>query len=34
MASDHHVEISPSLLAADFANLGLQVQEAAEAGAD
>ncbi len=34
MASDHHVEISPSLLAADFANLGRQVQEAAEAGAD
>ena len=34
MASDRHVQISPSLLAADFANLGRQVQEAAEAGAD
>ncbi len=34
MASDHHVQLSPSLLAADFANLGRQVQEAAEAGAD
>ena len=34
MVSDGHVQISPSLLAADFANLGRQVQEAAEAGAD
>ena len=34
MASDRHVQISPSLLAADFANLGRQVQEAAEAGVD
>ena len=34
MGSDQHVQISPSLLAADFANLGRQVQEAAEAGAD
>ncbi len=34
MASDRHVQISPSLLAADFANLGRQVQEAAKAGAD
>ena len=34
MAFDLHVQISPSLLAADFANLGRQVQEAAEAGAD
>ena len=34
MAPDAHVQISPSLLAADFANLGRQVQEAAEAGAD
>ena len=32
MASDRYVQISPSLLAADFANLGRQVQEAGEAG--
>ena len=34
MASEAQVEISPSLLAADFAKLGEQVREAAEAGAD
>ena len=34
MLDDHHIEISPSLLSADFAYLGRQVEEAAEAGAD
>ena len=34
MASDSHVLIAPSVLAADFARLGLQVKDATEAGAD
>ena len=34
MAADAHIDISPSLLSADFARLGSQVQEAAQAGAD
>ena len=34
MPDDQHIEISPSLLSADFAYLGRQVEEAAEAGAD
>ena len=34
MASDAHILIAPSVLAADFANLGQQVREAADAGAD
>ena len=32
--SEAHVQIAPSLLAADFARLGQQVQEATQAGAD
>jgi len=34
MASDSHVLIAPSVLAADFARLGRQVKDATEAGAD
>jgi len=34
MASDSHVLIAPSVLAADFASLGRQVKDATEAGAD
>ena len=34
MSSDPHIDISPSLLSADFAHLGSQVREAAQAGAD
>ena len=34
MASDTRVLIAPSILSADFANLGHQVQEVTEAGAD
>jgi ribulose-phosphate 3-epimerase len=34
MASDSHVLIAPSVLAADFARLGWQVKGATEAGAD
>jgi len=34
MASDSHVLIAPSVLAADFARLGWQVKDATEAGAD
>ena len=34
MASDAHVQIAPSVLAADFASLGQQVKEVTEAGAD
>ena len=34
MASDSHVLIAPSVLAADFASLGWQVKDATEAGAD
>ena len=34
MASDTRVLIAPSILSADFANLGHQVQELTEAGAD
>ena len=34
MVSEARIQIAPSLLAADFANLGQQVREAAEAGAD
>ena len=34
MSADAHIDISPSLLSADFAHLGSQVQEAAQAGAD
>ena len=34
MTSDAHILIAPSVLAADFANLGQQVREAADAGAD
>ena len=34
MASEAHIQIAPSLLAADFARLGRQVEEASQAGAD
>ena len=34
MASDAHVQIAPSVLAADFTRLGQQVRDATEAGAD
>ena len=34
MASDAHVQIAPSVLAADFARLGQQVKDVTEAGAD
>ncbi len=34
MASDAHVLIAPSVLAADFARLGQQVKDVTEAGAD
>lgn len=34
MASESHIQIAPSVLAADFATLGRQVREATEAGAD
>lgn len=34
MASDTHIQIAPSVLAADFARLGQQVQDATDAGAD
>ena len=34
MASDNRILIAPSILAADFANLGRQVKEVTEAGAD
>ena len=34
MASEAHIQIAPSLLAADFSRLGQQVQEAVQAGAD
>ena len=34
MASKSHIQIAPSVLAADFAKLGQQVREATEAGAD
>ena len=34
MASEAHIQIAPSVLAADFSNLGQQVREATEAGAD
>ena len=34
MAAEPRILIAPSILAADFANLGRQVQEATEAGAD
>ena len=34
MVSEAHIQIAPSVLAADFANLGQQVREATEAGAD
>ena len=34
MASETRVLIAPSILSADFANLGHQVQEVTEAGAD
>ena len=34
MVSEAHIQIAPSLLAADFARLGRQVEEASQAGAD
>jgi ribulose-phosphate 3-epimerase len=34
MASDSHIQIAPSVLAADFARLGQQVKDATDAGAD
>lgn len=34
MASEAHIQIAPSVLAADFADLGRQVQDATQAGAD
>ncbi len=34
MASEARIQIAPSVLAADFSNLGQQVREATEAGAD
>ncbi len=34
MVSEAHIQIAPSVLAADFSNLGQQVREATEAGAD
>ena len=34
MASEAHILVAPSVLAADFANLGQQVKDATEAGAD
>ena len=34
MEADYHIQIAPSLLAADFSRLGGQVREADEAGAD
>ncbi|MDA0733306.1 MAG: ribulose-phosphate 3-epimerase [Chloroflexi bacterium] len=34
MASESHIQIAPSVLAADFARLGQQVKDATEAGAD
>ena len=34
MTSEAYIQVAPSILAADFANLGRQVQEATEAGAD
>jgi len=34
MASDAHVQIAPSVLAADFVKLGQQVKDVTEAGAD
>ena len=34
MVSEAHIQIAPSVLAADFSNLGRQVGEATEAGAD
>ena len=34
MVSEAHIQIAPSVLSADFANLGLQVREVTEAGAD
>jgi ribulose-phosphate 3-epimerase len=34
MASEAHVQIAPSVLAADFARLGQQVRDATEAGAE
>lgn len=34
MASESHIQIAPSVLAADFARLGQQVRDATEAGAD
>ena len=34
MVSEAHIQIAPSVLAADFSNLGGQVREATEAGAD
>ena len=34
MVSEAHIQIAPSVLAADFSNLGQQVREATEGGAD
>ena len=34
LPSEAHIQIAPSVLAADFANLGRQVQDATNAGAD
>ena len=34
MVSEAHIQIAPSVLAADFSNLGQQVREVTEAGAD
>jgi ribulose-phosphate 3-epimerase len=34
MASEAHIQIAPSVLAADFASLGQQVRDATEAGAE
>ena len=34
MKSNNRVKLSPSILSADFANLGIQVKEASKAGAD
>ena len=34
MVTEAHIQIAPSVLAADFSNLGQQVREATEAGAD
>jgi ribulose-phosphate 3-epimerase len=34
MASENHIQIAPSVLAADFSRLGQQVKDATDAGAD